>query len=1079
MRKLIAEIAVVSIALGNGIALLPLFSTAQVAPPEFRTIDGSGNNVAHPQQGSAGTQLRRDTTASYADGLNSPSGTNRPNARAVSYGIMGNGGDTIDERGLSDMTWTWGQFVDHDLDLSDPAVPDEPFPIAIPTGDPFFDPLSTGTKTMPLSRSKYDTSTGINGPRQQINSITSYVDGSQVYGSDPVRAAALRTFVGGKLKTSDGNLLPFNTNHLPNAMSTSASFFLAGDVRSNEQPSLTVMHTLFVREHNRLADEIAASNPGMNDEEIYQRARRIVGAEIQEITYSEWIPALFGPNALPAYAGYDPNVDASVENAFANAGFRIGHTMVSQVLQRLNEDGSVIPQGNLSLQQSFFNPTAVTQAGIDPILRGISATTMQKIDSHMINDLCNFLFGPPGSGGLDLASLNIQRGRDHGLPSYNQARRDYGLTPRTSFNEITSDADVAQRLSTVYGGDIEKVDMWVGGISEDHVAGGSVGELFRAVILDQFRHGRDGDRLWYQRSLDTDELADVEGLTLADVIRRNTGIGWIQDDVFFAADRSGRTFADMEASLQGASPTFGPQFTLHAGLRDNGPSDSTQAVLRITLPASVSYDQQAGDPHCTLDVQANVLTCTPPDGALGTGSSAEFSLPLAADETLCSSTVTFVAAADSSQDDNASANTVVRLPVYIGCPTEGQVQLHTDLSGSDRIFRGNDISYVLNVTNDGPSTATNVRATMPLGGLALSTTGNPGECTQVGSDVVCTGFNLTAGSSRAFSLKVATTLESQCPQTVTTHAVSASDASDFYAADDRSQDVSTRIECEPVADVGITAFTGPNNQVRGATFVYTAIAKNYGPATASNVVVSIGLPAGVTFQPSSPGCVQAGANVECTVPSLDVNATKAFDIAFATLPGFDCGGTVTTSASVRASERDNEPANNQGNTVVTGITCEQTGKPNGDDGTHNQTGNTAETQEKILSHSHKGHGTTEAAMVMAFLAHNHNVQVTDNYGQDQADAHVVGHFAFAADATRVFALKMDPFGLRGRQVAYAPYTDDELSVICGMKDYLHQDAHIVRMGDMMPWVIEKLSAMLHRDPADIKAAMEGEATCSK
>jgi hypothetical protein len=72
---------------------------------------------------------------------------------------------------------------------------------------------------------------------------------------------------------------------------------------------------------------------------------------------------------------------------------------------------------------------------------------------------------------------------------------------------------------------------------------------------------------------------------------------------------------------------------------------------------------------------------------------------------------------------------------------------------------------------------------------------------------------------------------------------------------------------------------------------------------------------------------------------------------------------------------------------------------------------------------------------------------------------------------------MDPFGVRPRQVAYAPYTEDELSVVCGMKDYLHQDAHIARMKDMMPWVIEKLSAMLHRDRADVEAALEGEATC--
>ena len=123
---------------------------------------------------------------------------------------------------MTDWVFQWGQFIDHDLDLTNPATVPEEFDIPIPKGDPTFDPTSTGTAVMPFTRSEYDptTGTGPGNPRQQINEITSFIDGSQVYGSSAARANALRSHVGGKLLTSAGNLLPFNTMGLPNGTSS-------------------------------------------------------------------------------------------------------------------------------------------------------------------------------------------------------------------------------------------------------------------------------------------------------------------------------------------------------------------------------------------------------------------------------------------------------------------------------------------------------------------------------------------------------------------------------------------------------------------------------------------------------------------------------------------------------------------------------------------------------------------------------------------------------------------------------------------------------------------------------------------
>src|SRR5262249_5003371 len=157
----------------------------------------------------------------------------------------------------SDFIYVWGQFLDHDMDLTIANTPLQPAPIPVPKGDPFFDPNSTGKQTMFFFRSKFDPATGTdhNNPRQQVNEITSFIDGSQVYGSDGVRASDLRTHVGGKLLTSAGNLLPFNTFGLPNQNQgpfPNDQLFVAGDVRSNENIQLTAIQTLFMREHNRL-----------------------------------------------------------------------------------------------------------------------------------------------------------------------------------------------------------------------------------------------------------------------------------------------------------------------------------------------------------------------------------------------------------------------------------------------------------------------------------------------------------------------------------------------------------------------------------------------------------------------------------------------------------------------------------------------------------------------------------------------------------------------------------------------------------------------------------------------------------
>ncbi|HSR51504.1 MAG TPA: peroxidase family protein [Acidobacteriota bacterium] len=499
-------------------------------PPEasVRSIDGRFNNLNHPELGAASTPLLRLMAPAYGDGIDDMGGVGRPGPREVSNTVNDQAGSILNRLHASDYLWQWGQFLDHDIDLTDGADPPEPVDIAVPSGDPFFDPDSTGTQVIPFNRSIYDPASGTaaDNPRQQLNEITAWIDASNVYGSDDARAAALRTNDGtGRLKTSAGNLLPFNLDGLPNAGGPSPSLFLAGDVRANEQVGLSAMHTLFVREHNRLADQIASENPEMDGEEIYQAARRIVGAQMQVITYREYLPALLGQDALPPYRGYDPTVDASISNIFSSAAYRWGHSALSPTLLRLDSEGREITEGHLPLRDAFFSPQRITdEGGIEPLLRGLAVQQCQSVDVFVVDDVRNFLFGPPGSGGFDLASLNIQRGRDHGLPGYNTVRAAFGLAPRQSFDQVTSDDEVRSRLESIYD-DVDQMDAWVGGLAEDPLPNAHVGELIHAVLVEQFRALRDGDRFWYVRTLPLQERRRVEQTRLSDIIRRNTDIG--------------------------------------------------------------------------------------------------------------------------------------------------------------------------------------------------------------------------------------------------------------------------------------------------------------------------------------------------------------------------------------------------------------------------------------------------------------------------------------------------------------------------------------------------------------------------
>lgn len=513
-----------------------------------RSINGYGNNTANPEWGTKGDAMIWNTTVSFGDGFGSPAGQNRKSTRELSNIIFAQDKLINEPMGFSDFNIAFGQFIDHEVTLVRETAT-EPLNIEVPIADPWFDPDATGSAFIPFLRSEYleGSGTGPGNPRLYPNSVTAYIDGSAIYGSDEQTATWLRSFVNGKLMTSRGNLLPFNTTtreyeapfdpsapvleYRPNNFKG----FVAGDTRLNQNLLLISFHTLWMREHNRQCDIIKAQHPDWTDEQIYQKARKIVGGMLQSIVYNEWLPSL--GVVLPAYSGYKPEVKTQIFNVFSAAALRYGHTILNSNINRLNEFGHIIDEGNIKLKDSYFRPELILESeGIDVYIKGMCHQTHQALDAKVMDDLRNFLFGQPGSGGLDLVALNIQRGRDRGMPDFNTLRENFGLPKLTSFAQICNDPATVQQLYVAYQGNINNIDAWVGLLAEKKDPGKLFGYTLNKIMQAQFEQLRDGDRFFYliDEGLTQEEKDMITNTKLADLLNYNSDMPSVSGNMFYA-----------------------------------------------------------------------------------------------------------------------------------------------------------------------------------------------------------------------------------------------------------------------------------------------------------------------------------------------------------------------------------------------------------------------------------------------------------------------------------------------------------------------------------------------------------------
>ncbi|XP_076057532.1 dual oxidase 2-like [Oratosquilla oratoria] len=560
--------------------------------PEYPGFDGWYNNLAKPEQGAVDTPLLRLLPPAYADGVYQP--VNRSaNPFTVSRTLMqGQNGETSTSGKTAFLVFFGQQVVEEVLDAQGAGCPPEYFNIQAPEGEDVTDlpPGHSNIREMPFLRTRYDMRTGFapNNPRQQLNEITPYLDGGLVYGTGKGWADVLRFLSNGELAPHGqlawhdelGPTFPArNVQRLPMANPPPPSkhtdwvrlghtanvnrFFKLGNPRGNENPFLLTFGVLWFRWHNTIARYLHRRFPEWSDERLFNEARKWVVGVQQSIVLYDWLPKWLSVEPSE-YRGYDVAVDPQISHVFQSAAMRFGHTLVPSgvyLRNRANDgcqtvDFNFVNGGNRKSKgvrtcNSFWRPHELFTQGLgsrenfERFLMGMSSQTTEKEDNVIVEDLRGRVFGPLEFSRRDLMAINLQRGRDHGLPDYNTARKFFKLKPLMSFapshfkretGSLVPD-DVLTNLGNVYNNDPNTADVWAAGLLETRRG---PGQLFTRIIKDQFERIRDGDRFWFENEnnhlFSSEEIVRLKQIRIIDLVLSVSDLTLrdIQEDPFTA-----------------------------------------------------------------------------------------------------------------------------------------------------------------------------------------------------------------------------------------------------------------------------------------------------------------------------------------------------------------------------------------------------------------------------------------------------------------------------------------------------------------------------------------------------------------
>ncbi|XP_058118566.1 uncharacterized protein LOC131284054 [Anopheles ziemanni] len=548
--------------------LCPSRETPRCVPASlrYRTHDGTCNNGQRPRWGSSQMPFHRFLAPEYQDGVEgirrSVTGANLPSARFVSLVVHGSRNE---EAPVTMMLALWGQLIDHDVtataqprslngstprccsggeESSHPSC----LPIKVPQDDPWLSHL--GVRCLEFLRSApAQRRDCLLSWREQTNQATSFLDASSIYSSNPRTSDNARIFRSGLLLFGRGP--PHEDVCFRAALANQC--IRPGDSRSGEQPGLLMMHMIWVNEHNQIATRLADLNPHWSDEKVYQEGRRIVGALFQHITYREFLPLVLGREVCRLfgleletsgyYRGYDAAVNPTIANEFSAAAFRFGHSLIQNTYMRADRNHRFIAN-NVSLHEDTAEGDFGGPGSLHRLLRGMVNQRALKRDEFITAELTNHLFQTKSFPfGLDLAAINIQRGRDHGLPAYVNWRGPCGLSTVKDWLDLDRIMGPASmnRLRKAYR-TVDDIDLFVGGLAERPVLGGIVGPTFSCIIAQQFSNLRKGDRFWYENggfesSFTPAQLESIRQVAFSQVLCRALGGGGtLQPFVFLPPD---------------------------------------------------------------------------------------------------------------------------------------------------------------------------------------------------------------------------------------------------------------------------------------------------------------------------------------------------------------------------------------------------------------------------------------------------------------------------------------------------------------------------------------------------------------
>jgi hypothetical protein len=649
---------------------------------EVQSLNGNDNNPQSPRAGSVGINYLRLAPARYADGRSQMA--SGPNVRYVSNRVFNDiNVNVFSDRGVTQWGTAWGQFLDHTFGLRQENGTTANIPFS--SSDPL-ESFRNDLGVVPFIRSAATPGTGVSNVRQHINTVSSFIDAWAVYGGTDTRLDWLREGSQDSNPDNNGARLLMPGNYLPrrdargNAGAAPAmaidgrlltnqnAAVVAGDVRANENIALTAVHTLFAREHNRIVSQLPS---WLSQYDRFQLARAVVIAEQQYITYTQFLPAM--GVSLPAYQGYNVGLNPALSHEFATVGYRAhsqlhGELETETNLSRYSQatlnaleaqgveiaiDGDDVELA-VPLNVAFFNPELLKMIQLGPVLTGLGSEPQYKNEELIDNQLRSVLFQVPVDnnpecldgptlpacfrGVVDLGAIDVQRGRDHGMPTYNQMRNAFGLSSKTSFTSITGESTesfpidplltrgneindpnsldivalfdvngnpttveadnatrivrrttLAARLKAVYGS-VSNLDAFTGMVAERHVTGSELGELQLAIWRDQFRALRDGDRFFYLNDPLQTFIRQNFGVdyrrTLAQVIAANTDVplSELPSNVF----RVPTTAAGATANV---APAPGTGTRVDAGSapltrRHEGSGGAAAAVQSVVVPGN-------------------------------------------------------------------------------------------------------------------------------------------------------------------------------------------------------------------------------------------------------------------------------------------------------------------------------------------------------------------------------------------------------------------------------------------------------------------------------------------------------------